>query len=594
MKFYVCCAATFIALGCLTLWYFAPHNQVQGDVLVNPPDGVRAKAEGGDAASQLALAEALSQTFEATDQVEAVQWYRRAAEQNLAKAQAALSVCYKFGKGVVRDDAEAVKWSRKAAEQGIAVSQLLLGECYLNGEGVAADEAEAVKWFHKAAEQDIDMAQQRLAVCYLLGVGVPEDAAEAVKWCRKAAEQGSPHSQVMMGMCYETGDGVPKDVVEAVKWYRMAVEQNYAPAQYALAVCYLKGIGVSAANNTEAIKLFRKAAEGDFAEAQNWLASCYSLGKFMPKDDVEAFKWFRKAAEQNFAMSQYLLANRYLDGKGVPKDVVEGYKWNLLAASQGVKLAESSTASIERDLTQPQIAEGQKLAREFKPRKATTIDVTGDPIDLAQTPPRVSGTGFFITDDGYFVTNAHVVTGAGQIRLMTSNCMISAKLVKADAANDLALLKAEGKFDSLPVSSSRTVKLGATVSTVGFPNIGLQGFAPKLSKGDIASLSGAEDDPRYFQISVPLQPGNSGGALVDEQGNVVGVVSAKLNAQTALVATGALPENVNYAVKSSFLLGFLESTPDVSSKLKELHSDVRAFEAIVQSTKQATVLVLVY
>ena len=121
-----------------------------------------------------------------------------------------------------------------------------------------------------------------------------------------------------------------------------------------------------------------------------------------------------------------------------------------------------------------------------------------------------------------------------------------------DAANDLALLKAEGRFAPLPVASSRAVKLGSTVATVGFPNIGLQGFAPKLAKGEIASLSGASD-PRYFQISVPVQPGNSGGALVDERGNVIGVVAAKLNSATALAATGALPENVNYAVKSSFL-----------------------------------------
>jgi S1-C subfamily serine protease len=75
---------------------------------------------------------------------------------------------------------------------------------------------------------------------------------------------------------------------------------------------------------------------------------------------------------------------------------------------------------------------------------------------------------------------------------------------------------------------------------VGFPNIGLQGFAPKLAKGEVAALTGAADDPRYFQISVPVQPGNSGGALVDERGNVVGVVSAKLNASAALQTSGAL------------------------------------------------------
>ncbi|HZL35230.1 MAG TPA: trypsin-like peptidase domain-containing protein, partial [Tepidisphaeraceae bacterium] len=117
---------------------------------------------------------------------------------------------------------------------------------------------------------------------------------------------------------------------------------------------------------------------------------------------------------------------------------------------------------------------------------------------------------------------------------------------------------------------------------------------PKLAKGEIASLSGAGDDPRYFQISVPVQPGNSGGALVDERGNVIGIVSAKLDAAVALTASGALPENVNYAVKSSLLLSFLESVPDVAAKLKEPVMADRKFEEVVRSAQDAAVLVLVY
>jgi hypothetical protein len=139
--------------------------------------------------------------------------------------------------------------------------------------------------------------------------------------------------------------------------------------------------------------------------------------------------------------------------------------------------------------------------------------------------------------------------------------------VKVDKANDLALLKAEGKFTALPVITSRSVRLGATAATVGFPNTGLQGFAPKLAKGEIASLAGAQDDARHFQISAPIQPGNSGGALA---------------------------ENVNYAVKSSYLLSFLESVPEVAAKLKEAHTKDRKFEDVVKSVEQATVLVLVY
>jgi hypothetical protein len=179
---------------------------------------------------------------------------------------------------------------------------------------------------------------------------------------------------------------------------------------------------------------------------------------------------------------------------------------------------------------------------------------------------------------------------------------------------DLALLKAEGRFASLPVASSRTARVGNTVATVGFPNVGLQGFAPKLAKGEIAALTGAQDDPRYFQISVPVRPGNSGGALVDERGNVVGVVTAKLSAQAALSTSGALSENVNYiarirrqgcfpqlptlsAARSGTewnpSLPFLESVPEVAARLKEPNTKDRKFEAVVKSAEQAAVLVLI-
>jgi S1-C subfamily serine protease len=146
----------------------------------------------------------------------------------------------------------------------------------------------------------------------------------------------------------------------------------------------------------------------------------------------------------------------------------------------------------------------------------------------------------------------------------------------------------------LPVAEGLGVKLGDMVVTVGFPDVSLQGFAPKLAKGEIASLSGSADDPRYFQISVPVQPGNSGGALVDERGNVIGIVSAKLDASVALAASGALPENVNYAVKSSLLLSFLESVPAVSAKLKSPNTKDQKFEEVVKSAQDAAVLVLVY
>src|SRR5690349_10627293 len=117
---------------------------------------------------------------------------------------------------------------------------------------------------------------------------------------------------------------------------------------------------------------------------------------------------------------------------------------------------------------------------------------------------------------------------------------------------------------------------------------------PGRGRGMASRPAREGNDARYFQISVPVQPGNSGGALVDERGNVVGVVSAKLSPVAAFRTSGALPENVNYAVKSSFLLSFLESVPEVSAKLKEPISKDQKFEDVVKSAEQAAVLVLVY
>ncbi len=280
------------------------------------------------------------------------------------------------------------------------------------------------------------------------------------------------------------------------------------------------------------------------------------------------------------------------------QNYVQACKWFYLAAFQGDEDAKRLLPDAERELTSDEMMEAQQLARDFKPSKPyklgsfvlnrsnTNSDTNSDPY--------ASGSGFFITDDGYLITNDHVVKDATKVRLVTSAGLIDAKVVQVDAANDLALLKAEGRFAPLPIISSRAAHLGNPVATVGFPNIGMQGFAPKFARGEIASLSGAGDDARYFQISVPVQPGNSGGALVDEHGNVVGVVSAKLNASAALAASGALPENVNYAVKSSFLLSFLESVPAVADKLKAPITAERKFGDVVQSAQDAAVLVLVY
>jgi hypothetical protein len=444
---------------------------------------------------------------------------------------------------------EIITLIRNAAEHGDADAQNNLGWIYLNGYGVSKNVDEAIKWLTKSAQNGNLQAAGRLAAHYFFDMGEYKNIQEGMRWYRFGAERGDISSQRTLGLILREGGfdlaniTIEKDPNEAAKWYLRAAKQGDGDAQIKIGEMYAEGEGVS----------------------QNF---------------VEAFKWFNIAAaspKKPAAWSVVTATNR------------EALKLTFPPVAQKAK---NTRDNLIQQMTPDQIAEGQRLSAAFVPRKETSGSTSDN--SISSDSPTATGTGFFITDDGYLISNYHVVKDAAQVRLLTRAGTIPAKVVQVDEANDIALLKAEGRFAPLPIASSRTVKLGGTVATVGFPDIGLQGFAPKLAKGEIASLSGAGDSPRYFQISVPVQPGNSGGALVDERGNVVGIVSAKLSARAALAESGALPENVNYAVKSSFILGFLESVPDVSAKLKEPVTADRKFEDVVKSAQQAAVLVLVY
>ena len=402
-----------------------------------------------------------------------------------------------------------------------------------------------------------------------------------------------------MGYCYREGEGVTKDLVEAARWYRKAADQGHADAQFTLGHRYYKGEGV-AKDLVEAARWYRKAGEQGHARAQFTLGYCYERGEGVAKDSAEAVRWYRRSAEQGSAAGQWFLATRLGSGEGIPKDQAQAYVWALLAAAQGDENASKMVERLEAVLSRPEIAAAQGLAREFvpKPERHEAADLRAPSTDTSTRAEKgestlATGTGFFITESGYVVTCAHVVAAGTRIEVLTIQGTRAATLVKLDTVNDLAILKVEGKHSALPIVPSRGAKLGATVASVGFPNPGLQGFAPKLSKGEIASLSGAQDDPHYFQVSVPVQPGNSGGALIDDRGNVVGVVAARLSEKAARATAGLPAENVNYAIKSAYLLALLESIPGAAADLPPARTAPVKFEDAVAEAERAAVLVIV-
>jgi len=255
------------------------------------------------------------------------------------------------------------------AEAGNAKAQCDLGVAYENGVGVLEDQQEAAKWFRKAAEQGNAKAQNNLGGMFHTGRGVSQDNKEAVKWFRMAAEQGDMRAEFNLGLMYSKEEGVTRDYDEAAKWYHKAAEQGYAAAQHNLGIAYVNGIGVPK-DIDQAVKWFRKAADQDNADAETEMGVAYMIGTSVPKDQVEAINCFRKASEQGNGKAQFNLSIAYYSGTVVTKNLVEAYKWMSLSATQGFGRARNGLQTIERSMTSDQVAEGKRLASEFKAREA--------------------------------------------------------------------------------------------------------------------------------------------------------------------------------------------------------------------------------
>jgi uncharacterized membrane protein (UPF0127 family) len=206
-----------------------------------------------------------------------------------------------------------------------------------------------------------------------------------------------------------------------------------------------------------------------------------------------------------------------------------------------------------------------------------------------------TGTGFYVSSNGYLVTNYHVIDEAQEITIRDRmGQMRRASIIQVDINNDLALLKVDGDhFSFLTLTNSSVIQKGESVFTIGFPNISLQGIESKVTQGIVSSLSGIRGQPNHMQISVPVQPGNSGGPLLDEGGSVVGIVVAKLAAKAALQTSGALPENVNYAIKSNYLLELLATQPAVNADITQFKKRERkSLPELITQIEPAVVLVI--
>jgi serine protease Do len=183
----------------------------------------------------------------------------------------------------------------------------------------------------------------------------------------------------------------------------------------------------------------------------------------------------------------------------------------------------------------------------------------GQPSHAPESDSGYSGTGFFVSMKGHILTNNHVVKDCKNFWMAVPGSPRQvASVIATDETNDLALLITDTKQSSVPAFNTRP-KVGQNIFVYGFPLTGVLASSGNFTVGNITATAGLNDDTRMVQISAPVQPGNSGGPVMDQNGNILGVLVSKLNALRIAKVTDDIPQNVNFAIKSSIATNFLES-----------------------------------
>jgi len=284
------------------------------------------------------------------------------------------------------------------------------------------------------------------------------------------------------------------------------------------------------------------AEQGD-VRAQALLGKLYSGGTL--GNDLEiserlkiAMFWLRKAADQSDAHSKFILGIYQKQGWGVDTTKETAPSAITNQSQEIARLQAEAELTKKRQL---ELEEQLKRVQQEQNRPSLV------PLKLDST-----GSGFRVAR-GAFVTNHHVIEGCRNLRINDE----PAQLRGGDVASDLALLTVNIPGPSASLRAQR-VGVGEPVAVAGYPLRGLlSGF--NMTTGSLSSMSGIGGDTRYFQITAPVQPGNSGGPMLDSAGNLVGVVVSKLDTVRMMKITGDIPQNVNFAINVNVLRSFLDA-----------------------------------
>lgn len=337
----------------------------------------------------------------------------------------------------------------------------------------------------------------------LVGAGTPQDPKQALTILAEATKEGANTGYLGIGFAYSYGIGIQPSDAGAAHYYSAIG-------------------GAACASMDDPTTSFDRLVLAE----RELRGFCHHPAN--PRYGLQLYQ----SIENSLPIASVALGYLYATGTGTAADPNRAAQYFAAAQQKGLLFIPASVAPPES--VQAPLAPNSSGSRDH----------------LFAT-----GTAFAIDANGVFVTNRHVIDGCKRITIDGNEV----RMGLADATDDLATLYSHMKTPAFAVFREPSDgKSGESVVAVGFPLAGILATEANVTTGIVSATAGIGGDARYLQMTAPVQPGNSGGPLLDSSGLVIGIVSLKLNAAAAIDATGAIPENVNFAIKSSVIAKFLE------------------------------------
>ena len=440
----------------------------------------------------------------------------------------------------------------RAAAQGDSLALILLGRLYYDGLDADYEPARAVSLWQRASLQGEAEAYRLLGLAYLEGEGVAQETDKAFELFLEAAHRGDPHAQHLVGIAYSDGYHLPYDRVQSVAWVSLARDGLRGMVGYQeVADDYGRLSGSLSSAELMRAETFVRA----FTPVTDELGALFIPGNDFTRrlqTGLTAAGFSPGPADGLMGDATHDAVTRFLASYGLSST-----RMNQLTLS----IVSTVLTSYGRETGEPRLASGPYNPGMPVAAMPLGIDDHGldghrlDGLVEAQRQLYSYGTGFFVAD-GVVATNNHVIQACREVRI---EGLGEAETIGTDPASDLALLRVDHTPDRIARLRDRDPRQGESVYVYGYPLRTLLSKGAVMTEGMVNALAGVSDDQGQMQISAAVQPGNSGGPLIDRSGLVVGVVAARIRDEIVLAGAGAVPQNVNFAVKMPALYDLLDA-----------------------------------